>query len=87
MIDEDGYLSITDRKKDILVTSGGKNVSPQVIENALKASPYISQALVVGDNRPYVAALITVDRDEIKALGAPDSHRGARGDRTGGRGR
>ena len=73
VIDEDGYLSITDRKKDILVTSGGKNVSPQVIENALKASPYVSQALVVGDNRPYVAALITVDGDEVKWLGAPDS--------------
>jgi long-chain acyl-CoA synthetase len=73
VIDEDGYLSITDRKKDILVTSGGKNVSPQVIENALKASPYISQVLVVGDNRPYVAALITVDEDEVKSLGAADS--------------
>ena len=73
VIDEDGYLSITDRKKDILVTSGGKNVSPQVIENALKASPFVSQSLVVGDNRPYIAALITVDADEVEALGAPDS--------------
>jgi long-chain acyl-CoA synthetase len=73
VIDEHGHLRITDRKKDILVTAGGKNVSPQVIENALKVSPYISQALVVGDNRPYIAALITVDRDEVKALGAPDS--------------
>ena len=72
-IDEDGHLRITDRKKDILVTAGGKNVSPQVIENALKVSPYVSQALVVGDNRPYIAALITVDPDEIKTLGAPDS--------------
>jgi long-chain acyl-CoA synthetase len=72
-IDEHGHLAITDRKKDILVTAGGKNVSPQVIENALKVSPYVSQALVVGDNRPYIAALITVDHDEVKALGAPDS--------------
>jgi len=72
-IDDDGHLRITDRKKDILVTAGGKNVSPQVIENALKVSPYVSQALVVGDNRPYIAALITVDPDEIKALGAPGS--------------
>jgi len=72
-IDDDGHLRITDRKKDILVTAGGKNVSPQVIENALKISPYVSQALVVGDNRPYIAALITVDPDEIKALGAPGS--------------
>lgn len=72
VIDDDGHLRITDRKKDILVTAGGKNVSPQVIENALKASPYLSQALVVGDNRPYITALITVDRDEVKSLGAPD---------------
>jgi long-chain acyl-CoA synthetase len=73
VIDDDGHLRITDRKKDILVTSGGKNVSPQVIENALKASPLISQSLVVGDNRPYIAALITVDPDEVKSIGSPDS--------------
>src|SRR5205085_12088507 len=59
-IDEDGFVTITDRKKDILVTAGGKNVAPQNIENALKTHPLISQALVVGDRRPYVAALITV---------------------------
>lgn len=63
-IDEDGYLSITDRKKDILVTAGGKNVAPQNLENALKSSKYVSQALVVGDRRPYVAALITLDEAE-----------------------
>ena len=60
-IDEDGFIRITDRKKDILVTAGGKNVAPQNLENALKTVPLISQALVVGDRRPYVAALITVD--------------------------
>jgi len=60
-IDEDGFISITDRKKDLLVTAGGKNVAPQNLENALKASPLISQALAVGDCRPYVAALITLD--------------------------
>ena len=60
-IDEDGFLFITDRKKDILVTAGGKNVAPQNIENELKTSKYVSQALVVGDARPYVAALITLD--------------------------
>jgi long-chain acyl-CoA synthetase len=60
-IDEDGFIRITDRKKDILVTAGGKNVAPQNLENALKTPPLISQALVVGDRRPYVAALITVD--------------------------
>ncbi|MGH3110042.1 MAG: AMP-dependent synthetase/ligase, partial [Gaiellaceae bacterium] len=64
-IDEDGFLSITDRKKDILVTAGGKNVAPQNIENELKTSKYVSQALVVGDRRPYVAALITLDEVEI----------------------
>jgi long-chain acyl-CoA synthetase len=64
-IDEDGFLSITDRKKDILVTAGGKNVAPQNIENELKTSKYVSQALVVGDRRPYVAALITLDEAEI----------------------
>jgi long-chain acyl-CoA synthetase len=60
-IDEDGFVHITDRKKDILVTAGGKNVAPQNLENALKIAPLVSQALVVGDRRPYVAALITVD--------------------------
>jgi long-chain acyl-CoA synthetase len=60
-LDDDGFLTITDRKKDILVTAGGKNVAPQNLENALKTSPLISQALVVGDRRPYVAALITLE--------------------------
>ena len=60
-LDDDGFLTITDRKKDILVTAGGKNVAPQNLENALKMSPLISQALVVGDRRPYVAALITLE--------------------------
>jgi long-chain acyl-CoA synthetase len=59
-IDEDGFLTITDRKKDILVTAGGKNVAPQNLENALKTHPLVSQALVVGDRRPYIAALITL---------------------------
>jgi long-chain acyl-CoA synthetase len=59
-LDEDGFLTITDRKKDILVTAGGKNVAPQNLESALKTHPLVSQALVVGDRRPYVAALITV---------------------------
>jgi long-chain acyl-CoA synthetase len=60
-IDEDGFIHITDRKKDILVTAGGKNVAPQNLENALKTAPLVSQALVLGDRRPYVAALITID--------------------------
>jgi long-chain acyl-CoA synthetase len=62
-LDEDGYLTITDRLKDILVTAGGKNVAPQNLENALKAHAVISQALVVGDRRPYIAALITLSED------------------------
>jgi long-chain acyl-CoA synthetase len=64
-IDEDGFVTITDRKKDILVTAGGKNVAPQNLENELKTSRFISQALVVGDRRPYVAALVTLDPVEI----------------------
>ena len=64
-IDADGFVRITDRKKDILITAGGKNVAPQNIENDLKTSRYVSQALVVGDRRPYVAALVTLDPDEI----------------------
>jgi long-chain acyl-CoA synthetase len=64
-IDEHGLLTITDRKKDIIVTAGGKNVSPQNIENDLKASRYISQALVIGDRQRYIAALVTLDPDEI----------------------
>jgi long-chain acyl-CoA synthetase len=70
-IDPDGFLTITDRKKEIIVTAGGKNLSPQNIENALKSSRLISQALVVGDRRPYLVALIVPDRDEVARVGAP----------------
>jgi long-chain acyl-CoA synthetase len=66
---EDGFLTITDRKKDIIVTAQGKNVSPQNIENALKGSKHISQALVIGDRRPYLTALITLDEAETAKLG------------------
>jgi len=64
-IDADGFVKITDRKKDIIVTAGGKNIAPQNLENDLKASRYISQAVVVGDRRPYPAALVTLDEVEI----------------------
>ena len=64
-IDEDGFIRITDRKKDIIVTAGGKNVAPQNLENDLKSSKYVSQALVVGDRKPYVAALVTLEPEEI----------------------
>ena len=60
-LDPDGFLRITDRKKDIIVTAGGKNVAPQNLENDLKRAPGISQALVVGDRRPYLVALVTVE--------------------------
>ncbi|MGZ4390014.1 MAG: AMP-dependent synthetase/ligase [Gaiellaceae bacterium] len=69
-IDADGFVAITDRKKDILITAGGKNVAPQDLENALKASRFISHAIVVGDRRPYIAALITLDEPEVAAWAA-----------------
>jgi long-chain acyl-CoA synthetase len=65
-IDADGFLTVTDRKKDIIVTAGGKNVAPQNIENRLKNMRWISQALVVGDRRPHLTALITLDEDELR---------------------
>jgi long-chain acyl-CoA synthetase len=68
-IDDDGFLRITDRKKDLIITAGGKNIAPQNLENALKASRFVSQALVVGDRRPYVAALVTLDDAEVAASG------------------
>jgi long-chain acyl-CoA synthetase len=68
-LDSDGFLKITDRKKDILITAGGKNVAPQNLENALKSSRFVSQAVVIGDRRPYVAALVTLDDAEVTASG------------------
>ncbi|MFD8524244.1 AMP-dependent synthetase/ligase [Streptomyces capillispiralis] len=64
-LDEDGYLAITGRKKDIIVTSGGKNVSPAVLEDRLRSRPPVGQCLVVGDNRPFVAAVITLDPETV----------------------
>jgi long-chain acyl-CoA synthetase len=69
-LDEDGFLTVTDRKKDIIVTAGGKNVAPQNLENELKSSRFVSQALVIGDRRPYIVALITLDEPEIRAWAA-----------------
>jgi len=66
-IDEDGYLSITGRKKDIIITAGGKNLTPANIENDLKQSRWISQAVMYGDQRPYPVVLITLDEEEIPA--------------------
>jgi len=64
-IDEDGYLKITDRKKDIIVTAGGKNITPQYIENKLKFSPYINDAVVIGDQRKFISSLIMIDEDNV----------------------
>ncbi|MGV9451293.1 AMP-dependent synthetase/ligase [Streptomyces sp. NPDC003635] len=64
-LDEDGYLTITGRKKDLIVTSGGKNVSPSVLEDRLRSRAPVGQCLVVGDNRPFVAALITLEPDAV----------------------
>ncbi|WP_393082871.1 AMP-dependent synthetase/ligase [Streptomyces sp. LN704] len=64
-LDEDGYLTVTGRKKDLLVTSGGKNVSPAVLEDRLRGRPPVGQCVVVGDNRPFVAALISLDPDAV----------------------
>jgi long-chain acyl-CoA synthetase len=71
-MDGDGFLTITDRKKELIITAGGKNVSPQNIENALRASRVVSQALVVGDRRPYVVALIVPDPGEAQRTGGSD---------------
>jgi long-chain acyl-CoA synthetase len=66
-LDDEGFLRITDRKKDLIITAGGKNIAPQNLENALKTSRFVSQALVVGDRRPYVTALVTLDEAEVAA--------------------
>ena len=66
-IDDDGFLFITDRKKDLIIPAGGKNVAPQPIENALKVSPLIDNAVLVGDHRPYIVALLSPAEDELQA--------------------
>ena len=64
-IDDDGFVYIIDRMKDIIITAGGKNVTPSEIENQLKFSPYITDAVVVGDRRPYLACLVMIDHDNV----------------------
>jgi long-chain acyl-CoA synthetase len=71
-IDEDGFLRITDRKKDIIVTAGGKNVAPQSLENALKSAKLVSQALVIGDRRPFITALVALDEEEAAGIPADE---------------
>src|ERR671918_1398911 len=67
-LDEDGYLSITGRKKDIIITAGGKNITPANLETEIKQSPFVSQCVVIGDRRPYLVALITLDMEECAKL-------------------
>ncbi|MBU0651930.1 MAG: long-chain fatty acid--CoA ligase [Proteobacteria bacterium] len=64
-IDADGFLKITDRKKDLIITAGGKNIAPQYIENLLKFSPYINDAVVIGDKRKFVSAIIVIDEENV----------------------
>ncbi|MFD6984783.1 long-chain fatty acid--CoA ligase, partial [Streptomyces sp. NPDC059956] len=65
-LDADGYLTITGRKKDVIITSGGKNVAPAPLEDWLRAHPLVGQCIVVGDNRPYVTALITLEPEGLQ---------------------
>ena len=65
-VDAEGYFRITDRMKDIIITAGGKNVTPSEIENELKFSPYITDAVVIGDKRPYLTALVMIDQDNVE---------------------
>jgi long-chain acyl-CoA synthetase len=76
-LDEDGFLYITGRKKELIVTAGGKNVAPAVLEDRLRAHPLVSQCMVVGDNQPFIAALVTVDPDALKAWVANNKKEGA----------
>ena len=64
-VDAEGFLKITDRKKDLIITAGGKNIAPQYIENLLKFCPYINDAVVIGDNRKFISAIIVIDEENV----------------------
>jgi len=66
VMDEDGYFRITDRMKDIIITAGGKNITPSELENELKFSPYITDAVVIGDKRPYLTVIIMIDQENVE---------------------
>ena len=76
-LDDDGFLYIVGRKKELIVTAGGKNVAPAVLEDRLRAHPLVSQCMVVGDNQPFIAALVTLDPDALKAWVANNKKDGA----------
>ena len=76
-LDNEGFLSIVGRKKELIVTAGGKNVAPAVLEDRVRAHPLVSQCLVVGDNKPFIAALVTLDADAIKGWAAANKKTGA----------
>jgi long-chain acyl-CoA synthetase len=76
-LDDDGFLYITGRKKELIVTAGGKNVAPAVLEDRLRAHPLVSQCMVVGDNQPFIASLITIDQDMLKGWVAANNKAGA----------
>ena len=73
MLDADGFLSIVDRKKDLLITAAGKNIAPQLVENTLKTVPCVSQVAVYGERKPYLVALLTLDPDAVRAWAAEHS--------------
>ena len=76
-LDDEGFLYIVGRKKELIVTAGGKNVAPAVLEDRLRAHPLVSQCIVVGDNQPFIAALVTIDADALKAWVANNKKDGA----------
>jgi len=76
-LDDEGFLYITGRKKELIVTAGGKNVAPAVLEDRLRAHPLVSQCMVVGDNQPFIASLITIDQDMLKGWIAANKKTGA----------
>ncbi|MDB5872794.1 MAG: putative acyl-CoA ligase [Ramlibacter sp.] len=72
LVDEDGFFRITDRMKDILITAGGKNITPSELENELKFSPYITDAVVIGDKKPYLTVIVMIDQENVEKF-AQDS--------------
>jgi long-chain acyl-CoA synthetase len=76
-LDDDGFLTVTGRKKELLVTAGGKNVAPAVLEDRVRAHPLVSQCMVIGDRQPFIAALVTLDEEALPAWAAAHHKTGA----------